>query len=191
MRKPERLAGLFGVLLLVLGVTAGPLGAQDEEQRSLQAIIAETVLESGWWDDSGMLDATEMDALVTEFGDEFAFAFTDRSFEVDGEPGQNPAALIGQATLELLAANGGPQTLLFVTGDQVGGATNTFPFFNVGQVLADFDRSNVPAEFRTAANELLLLGDSFAPIPEGADDGSTTATESAPDAESGLSLIHI
>ena len=186
MRKPERLAGLFGVLLLVLGVTAGPLGAQDEEQRSLQAIIAETVLESGWWDDSGMLDATEMDALVTEFGDEFAFAFTDRSFEVDGEPGQNPAALIGQATLELLSFDDGPQTLLFVTGDQVGGATNTFPFFNVGQVLADFDRSNVPAEFRTAANELLLLGDSFAPIPEGADDGSTTATESAPDAESGI-----
>ena len=172
---PRRLLSLFGILLFLVPATARPVSAQDQvdpEQRSLQAVIAEAVLADGWWDDSGTLDASEMDGLVAEFGDEFAFAFTDRSFEVSGEPGQNPAALIGQATLELLSSDGGPRTLLFVTGDQVGGATSTFPFFNLGQVLADFDRSNAPFEFRTAANELLILGNTFAPIPEGAADPS-------------------
>ena len=106
---PRRLLSLFGILLFLVPATVQQVSAQDDvdpEQRSLQAVIAEAVLADGWWDDSGTLDASEMDDLVAEFGDEFAFAFTDRSFEVSGEPGQNPAALIGQATLELLSSDG-------------------------------------------------------------------------------------
>ncbi len=157
--------GVFGLVLF--GLTAPLLAAQNEsEQRSLQSVMADAILKQGWWDDSGALSEADMAALVDEFGDEFGFAFTDRSFEVEGEPTQNPAGLLAQSTLDLLAASGGPSTLLFVTGDQVGGATNAFPFFNIGQVMANFDRSNPPASFDAAAFELLALGNELAPVLE-------------------------
>ena len=95
MIEARRLVCVCGALLALFAAIASPAGAQDDvEQRSLQAIIAESVRADGWWDDSGELDAFEMGALVAEFGTEFAFAFTDRSFEVEGEPQQNPAFLI-------------------------------------------------------------------------------------------------
>ncbi len=174
--------------VLVVFVNGGSLSAQDDGsgQRSLQAVMAEAILEDGWWDESGTLSSDEMDSLVAEFGDEFGFAFTDRSFEVTQDPGQNPAGLISQATLDLLATQGGPQTLLFVTGDQVGGATNTFPFFNIGQVLADFDRSSAPADFSRAATELLLLGDNFAPVPESALADTTDEADVTSNPETGI-----
>lgn len=170
------------VWLLLIAVWAPAAFAQDEApQRSLQAVVAEAILEDGWWDESGTLPAAEMEALVQMFGDEFAFAFTDRSFVVEGgstdqstEDGpqvvQSASFLIAQATLDLLATSGGPSTILFITGDEVGGASNTFPFFNIGQVLADFDRSDAPAQFSQAAIDLLVLGDNFAEIPQGAVD---------------------
>ncbi len=177
-------AGLLAAVLAV-GFAAPPVGAQDDTgQRSLQAIMAEAILADGWWDETGTLSAAEMTELVDEFGDEFAFAFTDRAFEVQLDPSQNTAGLLAQSALDLLATQGGPSTLLFVTGDQVGGATNTFPFFNIGQVMADFDRADPPASFEAAAFQLLAFGDEFAPIPEsaladasGSDGAETTEQE--------------
>lgn len=174
-------------LALVLGLTAPLLAAQDDaDQRSLQSIMAEAVLANGWWDDTGTLPEDEMAALVAEFGDEFAFAFTDRSFEVQQDPNQNPAGLLAQSTLDLLATQDGPPTLLFVTGDQVGGATNTFPFFNIGQVMANFDRSDPPASFEAAAFRLLALGDEFAPVPESALDAAGNDEAEITNPETGI-----
>ena len=175
--------GIVAVLTLsALLLTAAPAAGQDSGV-SLQVVMADAILEQGFWDDSGTLLVTEMEALVEEFGDEFAFAYTDRAFEVQEDPTQNSAFLLSQAALDILASNNGPSTLLFVTGDQAGGATNTFPFFNVGQVLTDFDRSNVPASFEAAATELIAFGGNLAPTLEG-DDGATadnTATSNPPD----------
>ncbi len=167
--SPRRLIALI-LAVVAFGVASSPLSAQDQgEQRSLQAVIAESVLENQWWDDSGTLSEAEMEELVAELGDEFAFAFTDRSFEVQEDPNQSAAGLLAQSTLDILSEADGPSTLLFVTGDQAGGATTVFPFFNIGQVMADFDRSDPLASFREAALELLVLGDNFAPIPEGSE----------------------
>lgn len=166
MKKPVRVALFVAALLCVL---AGPVAAQDgSDQRPLQSIAAEGILSDGYWDETGTLDPAEMEALVGEFGLGFAFVYTERSFEVDGEPSQNPAFLLSQAILDLLAAQNGPETVLFVTGDHIGGATNRYPFFNIGQVMANFDRSDPAGSFRQAAIELTDLGDELAPIPEGA-----------------------
>ena len=188
----RQVIALVVLALALIGLVAPPLSAQndpdqnDEAQRSLQAIIAEAVLEDGWWDESGSLSVADMNALVTEFGDDFSFAYTDRSFEVQQDPNQNPAGLLAQSTLDILAGAEGPTTLLFVTGDQIGGATTAFPFFNVGQVMADFDRSDPPASFATAARELIALGDTFAPIPEGATTESAVDNTPTGDPETGI-----
>ena len=184
------IVGVVGTVLASLLFAASVLSApaasaQDESTRSLQAVMAESILQNGWWDESGSLSAADMDELVREFGDEFGFAFTDRSFEVTGDATQNPAGLLSQATLDLLAGSNGPSTFLLVTGDQVGGASNTFPFFNLGQVLAGFDRSDPPASFDAAATELIALGDNLAAIPD-ATSGLDAASTSDLAPESGI-----
>ncbi len=183
MKFPVRVVLLIGALL---SVCVGPLAAQDSEQRSLQAIVAEGILEQGFWDESGVLDPEDMAALVSEFGSEFAFVFTERSFQVDADPTQNPAFLLSQAVLDLLAQQNGPNTVLFVTGDHVGGATNTFPFFNIGQVMADFDRADPPESFRHAATALIGFGDQLAPIPEGVLEQEAAEVVSAEPADTGI-----
>lgn len=175
------LLSLSTLVLAALFFSAGPAAGQDGGV-SLQVVMADAILEHGYWDDSGTLPVAEMEALVAEFGDEFAFAYTDRSFEVQQDPSQNSAFLLSQAALDILASNNGPRTLLFVTGDQAGGATNTFPFFNVGQVLANFDRTDIPASFEAAATELISLGGELAPVPEGVDaEAGDTAESEATD----------
>lgn len=164
-------------IVAVLVLFAGSAAGQDEPERSLQAVVAEALLEDGYWDETGVLDESELEGLVDEFGEEFTFAFTERSFEVQGEPTQNPVLLLSQAVLDQLGLSEGPDTVLFVSGDHVGGATNTFPFFNVTQVMADFDRSNPVEGFRASANDLLALGNELAPVVEGAADQTVEGSE--------------
>lgn len=130
-----------------------PLQAQG-----IQADIALAVLEEGFWDESGTLDAEQMEELVEDFGDSFAFAFTDRSFEVQEDPNRSAAALLALSTLETIQAAGGPDTLLMVTQDDASGATTEFAFANIVSTLQTFDRANPEASFADAARTIADLG---------------------------------
>lgn len=183
MTKP--LGGSLLVLVLLWALGA-PLAAQNGVEPSFAAVVAEAVLADGYWDETDGLDDAAMDSLVEQFGDDFAFVYTERSFEVQQDPNQNPAALLSQAILDSLTSAGGPQTVLFVTGDHTGGATNSFPFFNVNQVMASFDRASPVSSFQEAATELLVLGDNLAPIPDGLEPTDASTDSSAEDTETGI-----
>ena len=149
----------FGALLIV---AATPAGAQ---QVPVQARIIEAVLANGWWDENSLLSADEMAPVVEQWGDDFAFAITDRALEVDGNPDGNAAAILAQATLDSLATSGGPDTLFVVTETQVGGASTHTPFINLQTALQDFDRSAPEASFARAAQLATELGDSLPTAP--------------------------
>ena len=170
MFKPTRLAALALVALVLF---AGPFGsatlsaqAENAQDVSLQEEITTSVLAQGWWDETGALSDAEMAEVVEEWGSEFAFALTDRSFSIEGDSPQNPAALLAQSTLEQLIAAGGPRTLLLVTGDNSGGASVTIPFFNLAVALDDFDRSSAAVSFDRAAERAAELGTQIPPVAQ-------------------------
>lgn len=152
------LAVVAAILTMVAGsmVFANAAGAQDDP---VQARIIASVLEQGWWDEESLMTAEEMQPVIDEWGDEFAFAITSRSLEVDDNPERNAAALLAQSTLEPLVGAGGPQTLLVVTGANVGGASTFLPFVNLQSGLSEFDRTSPERSFASAAAAVAALGD--------------------------------
>ncbi|MFT7475099.1 MAG: hypothetical protein ACI81L_002033 [Verrucomicrobiales bacterium] len=168
--QPRRSTAFTLAITALLSASFWPatLSAQTDGDQdvSLQSQIASSVLAQGWWDDTGSLAASEMSAVVEKWGGEFAFALTDRSFSVDEDPSQNPAALLAQSTLEQLIVEGGPRTLLLVTGDNSGGASVTIPFFNLAVALDDFDRESAAVSFGRAAERAAELGTQIPPLAQ-------------------------
>jgi len=164
--KLTRGASLIVWALIVSALLTPHLGAQvtDPEPDSLQARIVASVLADGYWDESGGLSSAEMAEVVAEYGDSFAFAFTDRAYSVENQPDRSGAALLALSTLEQLQLAGGPSTLLFVTEDDATGATNEFIFSNVVQTLQSFDRSSPAASFAEAASRIESLGTTFVEV---------------------------
>lgn len=138
-----------------------PAGAQDV---SFQDDLVTSVLEQGWWDETGSLPEEEMRSIVERWGGDFAFAYSARSFDVQQDPALSAAALLAQASLQELSTVGGPSTVLLVVGDDVGGATTEFPYPNVVLALRDFDRGDVVQSFEDAASAITDLGDDVAPL---------------------------
>ncbi len=169
MIRPGR-TGLVGnnavraaiVLLVVVG-SLFATGTATAQTTTIQEQIAESITAQGFWEDGPILDAGAMDDVVFEFGDRFAFAYTERSFDVQQDPDRSAAALLALSTLDLLGSTGAPRTLLFVTENDATGASTEFPFANLPHVLSDFDRSDPEASFRLAAAEISALGDTIAP----------------------------
>ncbi len=151
-------AGFLGCVLFT-----GSAGAQADS--AVQAQIIASVLDQGWWDEDSVMSAAEMQPVVDEWGDEFAFAITSRPLEVVDNPDRNAAALLAQSTLQPLVQAGGPETLLLVTGADVGGASTFRPFINLRSSLSDFDRSNPEASFANAAAAAAALGDQIPVAP--------------------------
>ncbi len=152
---------LLLVFVVVFIVDGENVSAQDD---ALQSDLVTSIIQQGWWDESGSLPAEEMRSVVDRWGDEFAFAYFDRSFDVQQDPALNPAALLAQSSLEELADAGGPSTLLLVAGDDAGGATTDFPYANVVAALEDFDRGDVAQSFEEAASTIATLGDEVVPL---------------------------
>lgn len=138
--------------------------ALSAQQPSIQGAIVESIIEQGFWDESGTLSSEDMSAVIAEHGESFAFAFTDRAYTVDNDPDRSAAALLALSTLEQLQIAGGPSTLLFVTADDATGATNEFAFANVVRSLEDFDRSAPAASFAAAASTIESLGSAVVPL---------------------------
>lgn len=150
------LVAMVASILGTLALSDTGLGAQDD---SVQARIIASVLDKGWWDEDSVLSESEMQPLIDEWGDEFAFAITGRELAVTDNPDQNAAAILAQSTLDPLIAAGGPSTVLVVTGADVGGASRTRPFINLQTALEGFDRSEPAASFASAARRAFELGD--------------------------------
>ncbi len=157
MARSRALLVLLATFAAVL-FTAAPAQAQTQ---TLQSEIVAAVLEDGYWDETGSLDRSEMAAVVAEHGDAFAFAFTDKSYEVQTDPDRSAAALLALSTLEQLGVAGGPDTLLIVTQDDATGATTEFAFANIVSTLQSFDRSNPEGSFAEAARVIADLGDTI------------------------------
>ncbi len=156
------LASIVSIVAAVIGFAGADAGAQQDP---VQARIIADVLAQGWWDEDSVLNAEEMQPVVDEWGDEFAFAITSRPLEVADNPDRNAAALLAQSTLEPLVAAGGPRTLLLVTGSDLGGASTFRPFVNLRTALDGFDRGNPEASFATAAATAFELGDEIPVAP--------------------------
>lgn len=155
------LSALMTVVVVCLPASTGSASAQDDP---VQARIIASVLDQGFWDEDAVLSADAMRPVIEEWGDEFAFAITSRPLEVEDNPDRNAAALLAQSALQPLVAAGGPETLLLVTGSDVGGASTFRPFVNLRSALGDFDRSNPEASFAEAAAIAAELGDQI-PAP--------------------------
>lgn len=164
------------VLAFALSMFLGGAGAAAQGG-TMQDDIAASVTAQGFWDESGVLDTAEMGAVVREFGDRFAFAYSERSFAVQQDPDRSAAALLSLSALDQLGVAGGPRTLLFVTEDDATGASTEFPFANLVSVLADFDRSAPEASFRSAAESIAQLGDTIDPA---------LTAQAQPDEDSGI-----
>lgn len=163
MTSRRRAAALLLLLgTLAIGAVASGTASADTTP-TMQDEIAGSVDAQGYWDEANLLDVDAMDDVVTEFGDRFAFAFTDRSFAVQEDPDRSAAALLALSTLDRLGVVGGPRTLLFVTDDDATGASSEFPFANIVTSLADFDRSNPEESFALAAANIASLGDVIDP----------------------------
>jgi hypothetical protein len=143
----------------VIGVLcmAFPMSAVSA-QPSIQTEVVEGVMDRGWWDDTNTLPESEMRAVVARWGDQFGFAYTDRSFDVQQDPALSAAALLAQSSLEQLQLAGGPQTLLFIVGDDAAGASTEFPYPNVVIAMSDVDRRDVVGSFDDAARKITELG---------------------------------
>ena len=155
------LAFLAASLLLLGAVGSGTANA--DATPTLQEEIADSITAQGYWDEASLLDVDVMGDVVIEFGDRFAFAYTDRSFAVEEDPDRSAAALLALSTLDQLGVVGGPRTLLFVTDDDATGASNEFPFANLVSSLSEFDRSNPEESFELAAANIASLGDVIDP----------------------------
>lgn len=147
--------------LAVLAVGIEPAAAQDG---TFQDDLVESVLERGWWDESGSLPEGDMRAVVERWGDDFAFAYSERSFDVQQDPALSAAALLAQSSLEALATAGGPSTLLLVVGDDASGATTAFPYPNVVAAMRDFDRGDAVQSFEEAAAAIVENGNEVVPL---------------------------
>ena len=152
----------FTVGLWPAHVAAQTLTSAAAQTVSLQDDVVEQVLQRGWWDESGALSEAEMGSLVERWGDDVAFAYTDRSFDVVEDSALSAAPLLAQSALKQLELAGGPTTLLLIAGDDAGGASTSFPYPNVVLALQDFDRDNVEDSFDQAASTLLDLGNTVA-----------------------------
>ena len=151
-------------VLVVVAMSVFTMSAASAAQSTLQEEIAASVNSQGFWDEASILDPGAMSEVVVEFGDAFAFAFTDRSYAVQEDPDRSAAALLALSTLEEIGVSGGPRTLLIVTEDDATGASNEFPFANIVQALSDFDRSDPESSFRLAAADIAALGDTIDPV---------------------------
>jgi len=134
--------------VVVLMASSQHAGAQTA---SFEDDLVRGVLEQGWWDDTGSLPADQMRLLVDRWGDDFAFAYSDRSFDVQQDQALSAAALLAQSSLNLLSGASGPSTLLLVVGDDAAGATTAYPYANVVSALQEFDRGDVVQSFEDAA----------------------------------------
>lgn len=161
---PRRLTVLLGGLVFVALVVVLSSRNLEAQAPTLQADIANDIIEQGYWDESGSARASEMDDLVTKWGDEFAFAITDQDLQVSEDQTRNAAVLLAQSTLDQLVSAGGPDTLFFVTQTEVGGASTTRPFLNLMTALEDFDRSTIAASFDTTAERATEFGVEVAPL---------------------------
>ncbi len=165
----RRLASATAVLLMWL-VLAAPASAQ-----SLPELAAADLIERGWWDDSGTLDANEFDELVARYDGQIAFAHTDRSFDVNEDPTLDAAALLAQAILEQVGNGGGEATtVLFSTGTGAAGASTAYPYPGIVVALQSFDTGDVIASFADAAASI-TDGSAAAVVDE---EGTTVAQTS-------------
>lgn len=146
---------LVSIAVLVFGASA--LGAQSGDQ-DFQGSLVEEVLDQGWWDDSGTLARDDMEALVDQWGPDFAFAYSDRTLDVQQDPALSAAALLAQSSLDRLQVSDGPHTLLLILGDDAGGATTAYPYPNVVSAMREVDRSDIVASFDDAAASLVDAG---------------------------------
>ncbi len=201
MRYPKRAAAsgtrsiqwAIGIVIAItLSVLTMSAATADSSTTTMQDEIAASIASQGFWDESSTLDPAVMEEVVVEFGDRFAFAFTDRSFTVQEDPDRSAAALLALSTLDVINVSGGPRTLLFVTEDDATGASTEFPFANLRSVLLDFDRSDPEASFRSAAAEIAALGDTIDPALTAelaqANDSGLTPEEGASFVTNGLLL---
>ncbi len=166
-----RVRSLVGAVITMVAVGVVGVGPAHGQASTLQSEIVSAVLDDGYWDETGSLDSAEMEAVVAEFGESFAFAFTNNSYEVQQDPDRSAAALLALSTLEQLEVAGGPDTLLMVTQDDATGATTEFAFANIVSTLQSFDRSAPEASFATAAKTIADLGDTIAIAAEPAQVG--------------------
>jgi len=171
--------GVVAALIVVVSLLVAGSPAIGEST-SMQQEISTNLISQGFWDESSTLDPTQMGEIVAQFGDSFAFAYTDRAFEVQ-DPNQSAAALLALSTLGEVELNNGPRTLLFVTDDEATGASNEFPFINILQVLGDFDRSQPEASFAEAAQRIQVLGTEVSPSALEAAQADTSALAQAGD----------
>lgn len=159
-RRSQWVAALLAACgFLVFGVGT----ATAESAPTVQDEIAASLTSQGFWDESSVLDTDAMGDVVAEFGDRFAFAFTDRSFSVQQDPDRSAAALLALSALDDLQESNGPRTLLFVTQDDATGASNEFPFANIVDALNDFDRDDPEASFAGAAAGIAAFGSEINP----------------------------
>ena len=159
-------------LLLVGAALAGvsPSAAQGLDQE-----IAAVVIDRGWWDETASLDAERMDALVAEYDGAFAFAYTDRSFDVNDSQ-VRAAAILAQAVLD--AADGsGIGTVVLLEGSDVGGASTDHPYSSVVLAFDAIDRGDPEGSFAAIAAALSTNAQpadgSFEDVSESAPTGST------------------
>lgn len=163
MAKPGPSRFVVVSMLLVSALLAFSSSAAAGQSDTLQTEIAGSVAEQGYWDGALLLDDSAMGDVVVEFGQSFAFAYTDASYTVNEDPDRSAAALLALSTLEQLGRAGGPATILFVTEDDASGASNEFPFVNIVEALSDFDRSNPEASFARAAEVISGFGSEIDP----------------------------
>ena len=96
-RRSQWVAALLAACgFLVFGVGT----ATAESAPTVQDEIAASLTSQGFWDESSLLDTDAMGDVVAEFGDRFAFAFTDRSFSVQQDPDRSAAALLALSALD-------------------------------------------------------------------------------------------
>ena len=185
---PTRASAIVIAIIVSVGslLVPAPVGAQDV---TIQTLIVNEVLTQGYWDENGVIDPTEMAAVIDRWGNDIGFAITDREFVVEEDQTQNPAALLAQSTLEQLVEQGGPRTLFLITAGHVGGASFNFPFVNVMTSLDDFDRSNPAGSFALAADTVAALGSEFPTIANAAADTASNAALPTTVAQSGTFTV--
>lgn len=150
---------LFAFTPLLVNVASA--AAQTE---GFQEELLTGVLDQGWWDETGTLAVGDMQALAERWGPDFAFAYSDRALDVQQDPALSAAAVLAQSSLERLAVDGGPHTLVLVLADDAGGATTEYPYPNLVAALNDFDRGDVVGSFDEVAATLVEFGDQVRPL---------------------------
>ncbi len=138
----------------------------------LPAEIAPELASAGWWDGTGTLDADAMADLVKNFGGAFAFAYTDRSFEVEADRALDANALLAQAILEEVGGAGGTaRTVLLATPTGAAGASTEHRYPGIVVATQAFDLDDPVASFERAAQQI-RTGEAQALVEE---EGTTVA----------------